>query len=118
MVHVIGGRFHVPHANVHALVLPYAMRWNLDATVSAQARIARAMGAVHESDAEAAAAAADLVLGMNRAMELPLRLRDLGIPRDSLARMAEDALGDFSVYTNPKPIRSASQVLEVLEMAY
>lgn len=118
VVHVIGGRFQVPHANLHALVLPYAMRWNLEATMPAQARIAWAMGADHKSEEEAAAAAPDLVRNMNKTMGLPLRLRDLGIPRNSLTSLAEDALGDFSVYTNPKPIQSASQVLEVLEMAY
>jgi len=113
-----GGRFRVPHANIHALVLPYAMRWNLDATVTAQARIARAMKIDAPSDEEAARHAPEAILEMNRKMGLPLRLRDLGVPRDGLSLLAEDALGDYSVYTNPKPIRSAAQVLEVLEMAW
>jgi len=118
IVHVIGGRFKVPHASIHALVLPYAMRWNLDATVDAQARIARAMGINATSDRDAAAAAPQAVLEMNQRMGLPLRLRDLQVPRDGLTLLAEDALRDFSVYTNPKPIHSSSQVLEVLEMAW
>lgn len=118
IVHVIGGRFRIPHASIHALVLPYAMRWNLDATVKAQAQIADAMKIDAPSDEEAARRAPEAVLEMNRTMGLPLRLRDLGVPRDALSLLAEDALGDYSVYTNPKPIRSASQVLEVLEMAW
>ncbi|MBI2087903.1 MAG: iron-containing alcohol dehydrogenase [Deltaproteobacteria bacterium] len=128
IVHVVGGRFRVPHANIHALVLPYAMRWNLDATLDAHAQIARAMNIDAPNDEEAARRAPEAVLEMNRAPEavlemnrtmgLPLRLRDLGIPRDGLPLLAEDALGDYSVYTNPKPITSASQVLEVLEMAW
>lgn len=118
IVHVVGGRFRVPHANIHALVLPYAMRWNLDATLEAHARIARAMKIDASSDEEAARKAPEAVLELNRKMGLPLRLRDLGVPRDALSLLAEDALGDYSVYTNPKPIHSASQVLEVLEMAW
>lgn len=118
IVHVIGGRFRVPHASIHALVLPYAMSWNLDATVKAQAQIARAMKIDAPSEEEGARKAPEAVLEMNRKMGLPLRLRDLGVPRDALSLLAEDALGDYSVYTNPKPIRSASQVLEVLEMAW
>jgi len=118
VVHVIGGRFKVPHADVHALVLPYAMRWNLDETIDSHARIARAMGIDAANDEQAAAAAPEAVLKMNRSMGLPLKLRDLGIPRDALSALAEDALGDYSVYTNPKPISSASQVLELLEMAW
>jgi alcohol dehydrogenase class IV len=118
IVHVVGGRFRVPHANIHALVLPYAMRWNLDATLEAHAEIARAMQIDAPSDEEAARKAPEAVLEMNRRMGLPLRLRDLGVPRDALGLLAEDALGDYSVYTNPKPIHSSSQVLEVLEMAW
>ena len=118
VVHVIGGRFRISHASIHALVLPYAMRWNLDATVAAQARIARAMGIGDLDDQEAAAAAPEAVLEMNRRMGLPLKLRDLGVPREALSTLAEDALGDFSVYTNPKPISSPSQVQELLEMAW
>jgi alcohol dehydrogenase len=118
IVHVIGGRFKVPHANIHALVLPYAMRWNLDGTIKAHAEIGRAMGIAAASDEEIAAAAPEAVMEMNRKMGLPLRLRDLGVPRDGLQLLAEDALGDYSVYTNPKPIHSASQVFEVLEMAW
>lgn len=118
IVHVIGGRFKVPHASIHALVLPYAMRWNLDGTAEAHAEIGRAMGIEAASDEEAATAAPEAVMEMNRKMGLPLRLRDLGVPWDGLKLLAEDALGDYSVYTNPKPIHSSSQVLEVLEMAW
>lgn len=118
IVHVVGGRYRVPHANIHAIVLPYAMRWNLDATLDAHAQIARAMNIDAPNDEEAARRAPEAVLEMNHRMGLPLRLRDLGIPRDGLPPLAEDALGDYSVYTNPKPITSASQVLEVLEMAW
>src|SRR5688572_4329967 len=44
IVHVIGGRYKAPHAEIHALMLPYAMRWNLDATGEAYARMAREIG--------------------------------------------------------------------------
>ena len=118
MVHVIGGRFTVPHANIHALMLPYAMRWNLDGTTAAMARIARAMGVSEPDDVKAAAEAPEVVYGMNVKMGLPLRLRDLEIPRDALPSLADAALDDISTHNNPKKIHSASQVLECLEMAW
>ena len=55
---------------------------------------------------------------MTRRRGLTLKLRDLGVPHEALSTLAEDALGDFSVYTNPKPISSPSQVQELLEMAW
>ena len=118
IVHVIGGRFTVPHANIHALMLPYAMRWNLDGTTEAMARMARVMGVNEPDDVKAAAEAPEVVYGMNVKMGLPLRLRDLEIPRDALPSLAEAALDDISTHNNPKKIHSASQVLECLEMAW
>jgi len=118
LVHVIGGRYKAPHAEIHALVLPYAMRWNLEATIHAHARMAREIGLTAETEGELAAAVPEHVLDMNRRMGLPLKLRELGVPHDGLEQLAIDALGDYSIHTNPKPVRTAEQVLEVLERAW
>jgi alcohol dehydrogenase class IV len=118
IVHVIGGRYKAPHAEIHALMLPYAMRWNLDATVGAYARIAREIGIEGADENALAAAVPEHVLTMNRRMGLPLRLRELGVPRDGLKQLASDALSDYSIHTNPKPVTAAEQVLEVLDQAW
>lgn len=118
IVHVIGGRYKAPHAEIHALMLPYAMRWNLDATVQAHARMAREIGIEAANENDLAAAVPEHVFGMNRRMGLPLKLRDLGVPRDGLRQLAIDALDDYSIHTNPKPVRAAEEVLEVLEQAW
>jgi len=118
IVHVIGGRYKAPHAEIHALMLPYAMRWNLDATVQAHARMAREIGIEAANENDLAAAVPEHVFGMNRRMGLPLKLRDLGVPRDGLRQLAVDALDDYSIHTNPKPVRAAEEVLEVLEQAW
>ena len=94
------------------------MRWNLDGTTDAMARMARVMGVNEPDDLKAAAEAPEVVYRMNVDMGLPLRLRDLEIPRDALPSLAEAALDDISTHNNPKKIHSASQVLECLEMAW
>jgi alcohol dehydrogenase class IV len=118
IVHVVGGRYKVPHAEIHALMLPYAMRWNLDATIEAHARMAREIGIEGSDENALAAAVPEYVLAMNKRMGLPLKLRELGVPRDGLRQLAIDALDDYSIHTNPKPVSSAEQVLEVLEQAW
>jgi maleylacetate reductase len=118
IVHVVGGRYKVPHAEIHALMLPYAMRWNLDATIEAHARMAREIGIEGADENALAAAVPEYVLAMNKRMGLPLKLRELGVPRDGLRQLAIDALDDYSIHTNPKPVSSAEQVLEVLEQAW
>ncbi len=118
MVHVIGGRYKAPHAEIHALMLPYAMRWNLDARVHAYACMAREIGLDAADENSLAAAVPEHIFAMNQRMGLPLKLRDLGVPRDGLKQLATDALDDYSIRTNPKPVRSAEQVLEVLEQSW
>ena len=118
IVHVIGGRYKAPHAEIHALMLPYAMRWNLDTTIQAHARMAREFGIEGTGDNALAAAVPEHVFSMNQRMGLPLKLRDLGVPRDGLRQLAIDALDDYSIHTNPKPVTAAEQVLEVLEQAW
>lgn len=118
IVHVIGGRYKAPHAEIHALMLPYGMRWNLDVVEKDYLRMAREIGIEAGSDKELAAAVPEYVYGMNQKMGLPLKLRELGVPRDGLKQLAQDALGDYSIHTNPKPVHSAEQVLEVLEAAW
>lgn len=118
IVHVVGGRYKAPHAEIHALMLPYAMRWNLDAAAGAYGRMAREIG-IEGADVNALAAAVpEYAFGMNQRMGLPLRLRELGVPREGLRELASDALGDYSIHTNPKPVTAAEQVLEVLEQAW
>jgi alcohol dehydrogenase class IV len=118
IVHVVGGRYKAPHAEIHALMLPYAMRWNLDAAVGAYARMAREIGIEGTDENALAVAVPEHVLAMNQRMGLPLRLRELGVPRVGLSQLASDALADYSIHTNPKPVTAAEQVLEVLEQAW
>jgi alcohol dehydrogenase len=48
---------------------------------------------------------------------LPLSLRDAGVPREALPRLAEDAGSQWPGRFNPRPFQSAA-ALEILEMAY
>ena len=41
LCHTLGGSFDLPHAEVHAVILPRAMAYNASAATSAMARIAR-----------------------------------------------------------------------------
>ena len=77
--------------------------------------VRRPRGFSDEAASEAAARAVDdfiLKLGM------PHRLRELEIPREDLPDIAELVLTDGGCRTNPVPINSVDQVMEVLEKAY
>ena len=48
--HVLGGRFDLPHAATHAIVLPYVLAFNAPAAPDAAIRIAGALGAADARD--------------------------------------------------------------------
>jgi alcohol dehydrogenase class IV len=96
------------------------MRYNLDACADRQRLIAEAIGVakVSMSDEEAGLAAADAVEGLCRDLGLPRTLREVDVPEDGLASIADATLHDRSLRTNPKPINDAGPIMEVLRAAY
>lgn len=93
LCHTLGGSFGLPHAEVHAVILPHAMAYNAAAAPQAMARIARALGA---DDAPGG------LFALARAHGAPTSLAALGMPADGLARAAE--LAAAAPYPNPRPL--------------
>lgn len=95
LCHILGGTWNLPHAETHAVLLPYACAYNAPAAAEAMGRIARALG-------EATAPAGLWALG--RRLGAPSSLRELGLPETALATAAETAAGN--AYANPRPVES------------
>jgi alcohol dehydrogenase class IV len=106
LCHVLGGTFNLPHAETHSIVLPHAVRYNRDAAPDAMRRIARALGA---QDAAVALYELEAKLGLR------MKLAEIGMPEDGLARAAR--LATESPYPNPRP-PVYEHVLELLRDAY
>lgn len=110
----------VPYSVAHAIVLPHAMRYNSAIVGDRIAVAGRAIGAAYRSepDDDAAAKAAMAVERLGRALRLPARLVDVGIEETSLLPLAEAALANPCMASNPRPIESAGQILSVLRAAF
>jgi maleylacetate reductase len=106
LCHALGGAFDLPHAETHAIVLPYALAYNAPAVPAAMAALRRALGT------EDPAAA---LFELRASLGAPGSLAELGTPRDGLARIAEQAVS--SPYPNPRPLERAP-LLALLEAAY
>jgi alcohol dehydrogenase class IV len=106
LCHVLGGTFNLPHAQTHSIVLPHAVRYNRDAAPVAMMRIARALGVE-----DAARGLYDLEAGLG----LPLKLADIGMPREGIERAAQ--IATESPYPNPRRVEYPG-VLSLLEDAY
>jgi alcohol dehydrogenase class IV len=106
LCHTLGGLFDLPHAETHTVVLPYALNFNAPAIPEVLVRLGRAM---EVSDPVAA------LIELQRNLRLPMSLRDLGMPKDGVARAVEVAIGN--PYRNPREF-SAALLTELLEHAW
>ena len=106
LCHTLGGSFNLPHAEVHTVILPYALAYNAGSAPQAMARIARALG-------RDVAPAGMRQLG--EALGVPRSLREIGMPADALDRAADLVVA--SPYPNPRPIER-EPIRALLQRAY
>lgn len=120
LCHVLGGTAGVPHGVANAIILPHAMRFNLDATAPELAQVAVAMGldVAGQSDETAGEAAAQHVYNLVSQLGLPQRLRDAGVHKADLPHLAQLALQSSAVQQNPKPLTDAAQAEAIFRAAW
>ena len=120
LCHVLGGTAGVPHGVANGIILPHAMRFNLDATASQLAQAAAAMGLElkDQSDEAAGEAAAQHVYNLISQLGLPQRLREAGVNEADLPHLAQLALKSSAVKSNPKPLTDAAQVEAIFRAAW
>lgn len=100
--HVLGGRYDLPHAPTHAVVLPYVLALNGPAAPAADERIARAFGS------------SDGLTGLQdlrRRLDAPRALRDFGFEESQISDAARAIL---PVVPPSNPTTVTVQVLEGL----
>ena len=106
LCHTLGGSFDLPHAQTHAVVLPYALAYNATAAPEAVAALRRVFG-----DGDVAVA----LHAFGRRIKAPASLSELGLREGDLDRAAD--LAAARPYPNPRALeRSAIRAL--LDDAY
>lgn len=108
--YLLGAMHGVPHGETSCVMLPAVLRWNEPETRAAQKDIAAALGRPELSASEAVG---ELISDL----ALPRTLGDVGIGRDDIPALAERAAVHPVVRANPRPVRSASDAAEILELA-
>jgi alcohol dehydrogenase class IV len=115
--HAVGGRYGVENGLVKAVLMPHALLFNAEAARAGLDKIAASIGMRTSSGSPSAAAINDS-LSPILAMAGASRLRDLGVPRTELASIAEHAMQDWFLRSNPRPVRSADELVQVLEQSW
>jgi alcohol dehydrogenase class IV len=109
--HVLGGLCGVPHGHTSCILLPHVLRWNSPVNAARQELVAGALG-------RPGACAADVVAELIRSLGQPTRLSEAGVPRDALAKIADLAMTNVWVRTNPRKIAGPPDVMAILETAW
>jgi maleylacetate reductase len=109
--YALGATFGVAHGHTSCVMLPAVLKWNAAVNGERQRPLSAAMG---HSDR----AASDLVRQLVAGLDQPVTLRGVGLKRENLPELAERALAYQPVQLNPRPIETAADVMEILELAW
>ncbi len=108
--HTLGGCFGVPHGLTSCVALPAVLRWNECVASDRQKLVAALLGNPELS-------ASDAVRALVHALDLPTDLAAIGISSGQFRAIAEHTLHDRGIRSNPRPIRGANDIMEILELA-
>ena len=99
MSHPLGGLAEpvLHHGTLNAVILPAVLRFNAGHTGDKYDKLRSAMGLTASADVATA------IEELNRRLELPANLREMGVPDAVLPRMIDGAVADHSTASNPRP---------------
>jgi alcohol dehydrogenase class IV len=104
--HVLGGKYNLPHAQTHAIVLPYVLAFNGPAAPAAEQRIAAALGGTEAASTVGAGRALDGLDELRRELDAPRALADYGFTEDAVGDAADAILPSVPA-SNPRPVTAA-----------
>jgi maleylacetate reductase len=107
--HGLGSIAHITHGHTSCVMLPAVQRWNAGSIPERQLRISRALGDPQTP--------ADMLLDrLIRSLGQPRSLAEVGVRMDDdgLRRVAEYVLASHWGKSNPRPLQSPADVIEIL----
>jgi maleylacetate reductase len=108
--HTLGGSFGVPHGLTSCVALPAVLRWNERVASDRQKLVAALLRNPEFS-------ASDAVRTLAHALDLPTDLAAIGIGPGQFRAIAEYTMHDRGIRSNPRPIKGADDIMEILELA-
>lgn len=119
MAHSLGGQLDLPHGLCNAILLDHVVEYNFDAEPEKYGNLGRALGAVIPEEADLDEVR-EKTLGAIRALKRAVGVEDnlcmMGMTPEALPVLAENALADACMLTNPKQ-PSLAEVMEIFESA-
>jgi maleylacetate reductase len=109
--HVLGGTAGVPHGYTSCVMMPHVLRFNYPVNAHRQGWVSEALSRPGE-------AAAEVVGDLIAELGLPRTLREVGVKHDQLDLIAEHAMLDRLIHSNPRKIDGPAVVRSLLDAAW
>jgi alcohol dehydrogenase class IV len=100
LAHPLSSLLDTHHGLANAVNLPYGMQFNATGLEPQFARMAGAMDLKKQTGAEVIRH----LYGLNEQINLPVKLRDIGVKEEHIETLADLAIADFCHPNNPKPV--------------
>jgi 1-propanol dehydrogenase len=108
MAHALGGRFHVPHGRLNAILLPAVIDCNAHGAAAKYAKLARQAGLGGSADTLGVRNLKNALIRLRQELELPQTLCQAGVNPGEVHRhsraIVEATLADPCCKTNPVPV--------------
>lgn len=108
--YILGGYASIPHGITSCVSLAATLEWNEPVNAERQRAIAEKLG-------HPGARACDVMRDFVKSLGLPVRLGDIGIGADRIPELARQYDGTGPIATNPRPVRGADDLAEILKLA-
>ena len=121
LAYPLGGNYHIPHGLSNSLVLPHVLRFNEPSAAPLYHQLVPSIFKCVKKSAkedQATAMLAEYFLELAGDFGLPTRLRDMDIPENDLAMLAEEAMLQTRLLINNPREMGKSDALEIYNQAY
>jgi maleylacetate reductase len=108
--YILGGYAGVPHGITSCISLAATLQWNEPVNAQRQRVVAEKLGRTGER-------ACEVMRDFVKALGLPTRLGDVGIGAERIQELARQYDGTGPIATNPRQVRGADDVAEILKLA-
>ena len=119
MAHSLGAYFDTPHGVANALLLPHVLKFNGQVCPELFRNMGNAFGLdmANTTDEEAVQKVVDAVKDLSVKLHIPQTLKEIGIPKEMLPTLAEQALHDACTPGNPREV-TKEDILALYNEAY
>lgn len=103
MSHQLGGFYSQAHGDYNGILLPYVIEFNsVSIPEDRMIKMAEAIGAKAECKSEALEKIIKSIKKLCVDIEIPGRLKQMGVDENDIDKLSRDALKDITVFTNPR----------------